>query len=147
MNAILVAVVPGQPVPQGRPRFSRFSRDRRLDQPRAIDPPKSRAWKREAANVLREAAAAAEWQRLEPGRAVRCRVVAVYRRPRALAGVERAWHTAQGDADNISKSVMDAASSTGVIWSDDKQVAMREAVKVYGRPGEVPRVEILIEVL
>lgn len=147
MGATLTATVPGKPVPQGRPRFSRKSGGRPIEHPRAIDPLKSRQWKREVARIVREAAEGADWHRIESRRAVRVRIVAVYQRPKSLPGDERTFHTVRPDADNLAKPTKDAITASGRVWRDDCQVAIEEVVKVYGRPGEAPRVEILIEAL
>lgn len=51
-------------------------------------------------------------------------------------------HAKLGDADNIGKAVLDAA--TGVLWEDDAQVARLLIEKFIGAQDEEPRVELLV---
>ncbi len=58
-------------------------------------------------------------------------------------GVPRAWCTlsGRGDFDNLAKLICDAAN--GVLWPDDCQVARAVVEKVVGAQGEAARVELL----
>jgi Holliday junction resolvase RusA-like endonuclease len=143
MDTIRVrAVIPGEPVAQGRPRAFRTSRG----QVRAYDPAKSRSWKAEARTQL-AAAVGVGWTLLAGP--ISCHIVAVFSCPRSQWRKREPWpqrhHAKRPDVENVAKAVLDSAS--GVIWLDDAQVTRLEVEKVIGAQGEAPRVEILIEAL
>ena len=52
------------------------------------------------------------------------------------------WHVGKPDGDNILKAVGDGLN--GIVWKDDSQVAFAKITKQY---AEVPRLEIMVEVL
>lgn len=140
-------VIPGEPVAQGRPRFSRFSRGRALDHPVAFDPPKSRSWKRDAARLMRDVVSdTAGTMPLFPDGALELEVLAVFRCPksdeRKTSPAPSRWKSTRPDAENIAKAVQDAG--TGVLWGDDAQVARLVASKVIAPQGGEPRVEVIV---
>lgn len=142
-------VVPGDPVAQGRPRFTRFSRGRPLATPRAIDPERSRAWKALAGDVFFATVARAGLPRPAFIGPVQLVILAVFECPRAQhrkrSPAERRPRASAPDAENVAKAVMDAG--TGILWRDDGQVASLTVDKVYGAQGEQPCVEVLVREL
>lgn len=63
-------------------------------------------------------------------------------RHRVRTPVPASWRTAKPDADNVSKSVLDAAN--GLIWGDDAQVAQLHVHKVTAPQGEPGGLLILV---
>lgn len=129
--------VAGEPVAQGRPRFST-----RGSFVKAYDPAKSKDYK---AYVKLVAAAAMNERSLKPldgAIAVSIRAyVSVPKskkfRENALKGLERP--TKKPDCDNIAKILLDAM--TGIAYEDDKQIIRLVVEKFY---DEVPRVEVTV---
>lgn len=131
--------VPGEPVAQGRPRFST-----RGNFVKAYDPEKSKDYK---AYVKLVAMAAMSERSLKPfdgAIAVSIRAyVSVPKskskkfRENALKGLEHP--TKKPDCDNIAKILLDAM--TGIVYEDDKQIIRLVVEKYY---DEVPRVEVAI---
>lgn len=126
----VVVSVPGEPVPQGRPRFTT-----RGGFPRAYDPPKSRAWKAAARAIFENEMKANKLKVLEGPLEVF--VTATFKKPKKkkrptyLHETETTLlHDGRGDIDNIVKAVLDAAK--GVVMVDDKQVWCLRAQKFYG---------------
>lgn len=132
-------VVPGEPVPQGRPRF------RVVDgRPRVYDPVRARTWKEGAAWLMR--AARNDRRPFElwfPGGPVEARITLVFPCPqrdrRVRVPAERRAHDTWPDADNLAKAVMDAATKARV-WRDDGQVARLVVEKIVGAQDEEPYV-------
>lgn len=54
---------------------------------------------------------------------------------KGLKGTAPYWCTNKPDLDNLVKAVMDAITSTGKVWQDDKQVCSMYQGKKYGDPG------------
>lgn len=142
----IVVTVPGEPVSQGRPRFSRFGGPGRpqLEHPRAIEPEKSRSWKRDArAEMLAVRGGGAL---TFPEGPLDVHVVAVFSCPkgdwRKTEPTPRRAHAKKPDAENVAKAALDAA--TGVIWTDDAQVAQLLVEKIIGAQGEAPYVRITV---
>lgn len=81
-----------------------------------------------------------------PEGALELRVVAVFRCPksdeRKRSLTPRRMKATRPDAENVAKAVQDAG--TGILWTDDAQVARLVVEKVYGARGEVPRVELTV---
>jgi len=135
MSAKIMLRIPGDPVPKGRPRFTR--------QGRAYTPAKTKTYEEEVA-VLAKAA----MNCLEP----LTTPVAVYvyatfpipqsyskkRREACLGGSER--HVKRPDLDNIVKAITDGMN--GVVYQDDSQIVSLHATKVYGTDGMV---EIMVQ--
>lgn len=134
--------IPGTPVAQGRPRFSRHGRH-----VRTYDPPKSRAWKARARQFIGLAMAGRPL--LEGPLAVE--IIAVFRCPlrdrrkRPENAPPRRPHSARPDADNVAKAVKDAA--TGLVWLDDAQVATLLVRKCVGHQDEEPGIWLRAEPL
>lgn len=124
-------MIPGEPVAQGRPRFVKATG-------RAFDPPRSRAWKRYAAIIMRQACG----EPFPPDVPLHLEVTAVWRCP-LKDGSKRdpkplRWRAMGADADNVLKAVMD--SGNGVLWIDDAQIAkatVRKLTAEQGTPGHV----------
>lgn len=141
-------VVPGDPVPQGRPRFARWKARDGREGVSASDPPKSRSWKATAQSHMRDACdgylkmSGTAWPLLGPMSVI---IRAVFLCPKSDERKRdprpRRWHVnSRGDVENIAKAVLDAG--TGVLYLDDGQVARLEVEKVIGAQGEPSRVEV-----
>ena len=128
--------VPGDPVPQGRPKFTT-----RGGFARAYDPAKSRAYKARVAEIG----------------CISCRrpmqgplrvTLAIYRpiqksisKTKHRARVEgRELPVVKPDVDNVFKAVTDALK--GITWVDDNQICEAIISKKY---SDAPRVEVKIE--
>ncbi len=137
--------VPGQPVPQPRPRISTrggFGR--------------AYVEKKHPIHVYRQAVqlaavAAARSRRHEPTDGpIVLEVVAVFGRPPshlAKDGSPRASAPAfppRCDWDNLGKGVSDAIGDSKAIWLDDDQVVDGRVVKRYAAPGEQARTVVTI---
>lgn len=127
--------VPGQPVPQGRPRFT--------TKPfmRTYDPPKSAKYKRK---VKMFAEKIAPKQPLQGELFVEVLVfketLKSFSKTKKVAAEARTLRpTTKPDADNYAKGILDAVK--GVIWEDDGQVVDLVTRKFY---SETPRAEITI---
>jgi Holliday junction resolvase RusA-like endonuclease len=128
--------VPGEPVPQGRPRFSG-----RGGFVRSYDPPKSRAYKKKVAAAVKE-----QYHDEPINYAVHVQL-SIYRpiqkslskkeREMRLLGFHRP--VVKGDIDNYFKAVTDAC--TGLLWVDDAQIVSTKTNKYY---SEDPHVEMLV---
>lgn len=124
--------IPGQPIGQGRPRFSRHGK-----YVQTYDPPKSRQYKALVTQKL---------QQVYAGKPISCPIkitVKAYfgvpesyskrRTHECLSGVEKP--DKKPDADNIVKGVMDALN--GIAYEDDKQVISMHVYKTYAETGHV----------
>lgn len=128
----------GDPVAQGRPRFSTAG-----GFVKAYDPAKSRDYKQYIKLAATEYAPKVLWE------GPLCIVITAYRgMPKYISGVpakaaaaERGdiLPTSKPDADNYLKGVKDALK--GVIWKDDSQVVDAYVGKRYSAR---PRIEIII---
>lgn len=131
--------VTGEPVAQGRPRFST-----RGSFVKAYDPAKSKDYK---AYVKLVAAAAMNERSLKPlGGAISVDIKAFVSVPKSKSKKFREaaliWEirpTKKPDCDNIAKILLDAM--TGIVYEDDKQIVKLSVEKFY---DEVPRVEVTI---
>ena len=127
-------IVPGQPVPKGRPKFARRGKG-----VVAYTPAKTAAYE----TLVQHAAGAAMAGRAPTARPVKLvvnlalQVPASWskkRRALAIAGEIRA--TKKPDADNVLKGLKDGCN--GIVWNDDAQVVCIELWKAYGEsPGAV----------
>lgn len=138
MDAITFQV-PGQPVPQPRPKISTRGGFGRA----YVDAKHPIHAYREAVKLA--AAAAARRARHEPTDGpVVLEVVAIVGRPPShlsKSGTPRASAPAfpgRLDWDNLGKGVGDAITDSGAIWNDDDQVVDGRVVKRYAGPGESP---------
>lgn len=129
--------VPGDPIGQGRPRFTRKNRI-------PYDPPKSKQYK---AKVQRE------FQKVYRGKPFKGDIgvaitawfgvpksYTVKRKLACLQGVERPHK--KPDADNIEKGLLDALN--GLAYLDDKQIIELQISKRYAQTGQ-GRVDVKIE--
>lgn len=131
--------VAGEPVAQGRPRFSA-----RGSFVKAYDPAKSKDYK---AYVKLVAAAAMNERSLKPlDGAISVDIKAFVSVPKSKSKKFREaaliWEirpTKKPDCDNIAKILLDAM--TGIVYEDDKQIVKLSVEKYY---DEVPRVEVAI---
>lgn len=105
-------VVPGPPVPKGRPRTGKG---------RIYTDPKTRAAEEAIALLARSAT------RTPLEGAVSLSLTFVLERP---PSTKRADPTVRPDVDNYAKTVMDACN--GIVWADDAQVVTLSAAKRYG---------------
>jgi Holliday junction resolvase RusA-like endonuclease len=145
MDAITFEI-PGQPVPQPRPKISTWGG-------------RGRAYveKGHAIHVYRQAiqlAAVAAARQAKHERTlgpVVLFVQAVFSRPPShlnKAGEPRASAPAfppRCDFDNLGKGVADAITDSEAIWNDDDQVVDGRVVKRYARPGEAARTIVTVE--
>lgn len=111
-------VVPGRPVPKGRPRFARGH---------AFTPQKTLNYEKSVA----EASDFPENWPLDADYAVHLEVY-----------YDSNVH---GDLDNVAKSVLDGLNGTGEAWDDDKQVAYLSMARRWcSEHGGEPRVVVSI---
>lgn len=116
------------------------------------EPGKSRSWKGSAKVVMQAAvyrasgdeAAPPPWAPTVP---LHVEVLAIFACPttdyRTREPRPRRWCVkANADVDNLAKAVLDAGN--GVLWHDDRQVAVLLAAKVIGAQGEAPAVQIKV---
>ncbi|MEH6434309.1 RusA family crossover junction endodeoxyribonuclease [Massilia sp. DD77] len=133
-------IVPGQPVPKGRPKFARRGKG-----VVAYTPAKTAAYE----SLVQHAASAAMLGREPTARPVKLVVRLALgvpaswskkRRIMAIAGAIRA--TKKPDADNVLKGLKDGCN--GIVWKDDAQVVCIELLKFY---GEIPCAAITVHEL
>lgn len=129
-------IVPGQPVPQGRPKFAN-----RGSFVTVYDPPKSKAYKKlvaqyavhKAPKKLLEGELEVEIQVFKETLKSFSRANKVDAEARLLRPITKP------DADNYAKGPLDALK--GIIWKDDGQVVDLHCSKYY---SSQPRIEIII---
>lgn len=119
-------IVPGRPVPKGRPRVTRHG----------TYTPKSTQQFEAAVRAAWEKSGAAPFGENEP---LDLRVWAYFPIPKATPKRSRkamalAPHLKRGDLDNIVKSVMDALN--GYAYPDDAAIWSIEAYKLYAMPSQ-----------
>lgn len=124
MTAKILFIVPGTPVPKGRPRFTR--------QGRTYTPAKTKSYEEQIAILGKEA-----MDGLEPLKTPVAVCVTVFfaipasysknRREACLSGLEK--HTKRPDLDNIVKTITDGMN--GVVYEDDSQIVRIVAKKDY----------------
>lgn len=127
----------GEPVAQGRPKFTTVS-----GHAKAYDPEKSANYK---SHVRYEALKVRPDKPLEGALSL---TVTAYRsipkafsnKKRNLAMIGEIRPTTKPDLDNVIKGIKDALK--GVIWNDDSQVVELSGAKNY---SDVPRVEIEVK--
>lgn len=121
-------IVPGQPVPKGRPKFARRGKN-----VVAYTPAKTASYEA----LVQRAAGAAMAGRAPTARPVKLIVNLALQVPvswskkrqaMAIAGTIRA--TKKPDADNVLKGLKDGCN--GIVWNDDAQVVCIELWKAYG---------------
>lgn len=121
-------IVPGQPVPKGRPKFARRGKG-----VVAYTPAKTAAYE----SLVQKAAEAAMMGRDPSGRPIKLVVNLALEVPaswskkrRALALAGQICATKKPDADNVLKGLKDGCN--GIVWRDDAQVVSIELRKAYG---------------
>lgn len=145
MDAITFEI-PGQPVPQPRPKISTWGGRGRAYVEKGHPIHAYRQAVRLAAQV---AATRGGWDRTDGP--VVLEVQAVFARPPShlnKAGEPRASAPAfppRCDWDNLGKGIADAITDSEVIWQDDDQVVDGRVVKRYARPGEASRTIVKVE--
>ena len=128
-------LVSGEPVTQGRPRFTM-----RGGFPRVYDPKKSRDWKEYAKLVMLKAMREGKVEPMTSG-PVEVTIWAChelrpsYHRKRNPPG--RRWKDTTPDAENCAKAALDSAQSAGV-FRNDSQVARLVINQFVGAQGEKP---------
>lgn len=123
----LTIEVAGNPVPKGRPRFSRgrvFTPKRTSDYEAIVAIA--------ASNAMKESGAQ------KTSGLVEVAVTAVIEIPKSYRGKKRTdallgCSCPSGDVDNYAKSALDGLNS--VVWDDDKQVVKLTACKRWGEEG------------
>lgn len=131
--------IPGEPVAQGRPRFSTHG-----GFARAYDPKKSRDGKSVVKLCARDAVE--ESGLIEPLSGPLVMKVqfgiplpkSAYRKRTPVA---RSWRTKKPDLDNLLKLVKDACS--GIIYLDDNQISRIVAEKITCGQDEAPYTRVL----
>ena len=130
---ILTFVVPGAPVPKGRPRMTRKGR--------VFTPAKTRTYERTIALSAQAAKSKLAGGQLFDGPVM----VTIH----CHFGMPKSWsrkrkeamlyepHIQLPDLDNLVKSVLDGLNQTFGIWDDDKQVAAVTATKHWSEESSV----------
>lgn len=132
--------IAGEPVAQGRPRFSN-----RGGFVKAYDPAKSREAKNHVRYCAKEAMEGVEpldgplHMRAEFG-IMMPKSLARKRTPR-----EREWRTKKPDLDNLLKLVKDSCS--GIVYLDDNTIVQVTARKIQCAQGEAPYTRVCFEEL
>ena len=136
----LTVTIPGTPVPKARPRFSmRGGRAHTFTDPKTVQYEKRVAWTISNATRARELAPA--------GVPVRVDILAIFPRPQRLLRKKDPPgllpHSVRPDLDNVCKSLIDAATASGV-WADDGQVTCIRAEAAFCEKGQEPRAHVTL---
>tara|TARA_S200002703_G_scaffold41633_1_gene36141 strand:+ start:1278 stop:1796 length:519 start_codon:yes stop_codon:yes gene_type:complete len=128
---VLSFVVPGEPVPKGRPRF--YARGGRVH---VMTPEATVAYEKRVAAAARQAANDIGGWRVGQRVPLSLDVISVHKRPGRLFRIAdegfRAPKTTKPDADNVLKAVMDGLQRAQ-LFNDDSQIASVACRKVYAR--------------
>lgn len=119
MSWSIVVGLEGDPIPKGRPRLGRGGH--------VYTPARTRDWEQ-------------MWREM-----ISLKLPSWFETTAEEVAVTlRFWTKAstRGDADNLSKTVLDAAN--GLIWKDDRQVRHLDAL-IVERGSREPRTELLVE--
>ncbi len=134
--------IPGNPVPQGRPRACIRGKHASV-----YEDAKSKDWKKTIA-VHARASVTEDFTQNDSGHwnkwklidtAIKLNVEFRLLRPKSVSVKKRPEPTTRPDLDNLIKAVKDALN--GVLWRDDSQIIELEAKKVYDNP---PGVDITV---
>lgn len=144
-------LIHGEPVAQGRPRFST-----RGNLVRTYDPKKSRDWKDYAKYILKYSMQRRKYTLIEEA----CRLsIKVYKSIPKSYSKKKTQMCMNGtirpsvkpDLDNYIKAVKDAMGGdkdNKIVWYDDSLVVEYfDCGKYYAGKGELPRVEIMVETI
>ncbi len=133
--------IPGNPVPQGRPRACIRGKHASV-----YEDAKSKDWKKTIAvhawAYIRECSPGEKWHQSAwqlIDTAIKLNVEFRLLRPKSVSVKKRPDPITRPDLDNYVKAVKDAL--TGVLWRDDSQIIELEAKKVYDNP---PGVDITV---
>lgn len=128
-------IIHGDPVGQGRPRFSR-----RRDGVHTYNPERSEAWRSVAVETM-----CCHWDGGPIDAPCTVEVRAVLQRPkRLMRRCDPEWRLpcpCKPDVDNVAKAVLDALTEAKVL-SDDARVVRLVVTKHYTAMDEGPRVEV-----
>jgi len=128
-------IVPGQPVPKARPRFSSKSGT-------AYTPKRTKDYE---AHIKKHIKPLVKELLLGP---VHVHLNVVFKRPKYMQkniySHDLILHTKRPDLDNVIKAVLDALNS---VLNDDSQVCKISATKYYAEKDHEPRTEISISKL
>lgn len=119
---------PIEPVPKGRPRFTKFGK--------AYTPEKTKKYEKRIADYFRE-----QPQSFKFGKDIPVAVNLVFgmpipkntpksRKNAMIEGIIK--HTKRPDVDNMAKAVLDALSH-GLAWEDDSQIVRLSITKEYAK--------------
>jgi Holliday junction resolvase RusA-like endonuclease len=140
MMDTLVVVIPGDPVPQARPRFT-------IKKGKVIvyDTKACKAWKRMAAYAMWQEAKEEGFE-MATG-PVEVHISAMFRAPQSKPKKAPVTHHTKrnGDIDNIAKIVLDAGN--GVLWKDDAKVCHLYASKSVAMRDVEPMVTVTVKKL
>jgi Holliday junction resolvase RusA-like endonuclease len=126
--------IPGEPISQGRPRFST-----RGGFARAYDPKKSRDGKAIVKLCAKEAVDQESWTEPMSGpieMLIQFAIALPKSQYRKRSPIPRKWRVKKPDIDNLMKLVKDACSS--VVFLDDNQVVRVIAEKIQCAQDEAP---------
>jgi len=137
MSREITVVIPGEPVAQGRPRFSTFG-----GFPRAYDPKKSKDAKQSIRFFVADAMRKQNTTALEGPIMLYAQfgIKLPVSQERKRTPRPRVWRTKKPDLDNLIKLIKDACS--GVAFLDDNQVVKVSAEKIQCAQGEAPFTKI-----
>ena len=142
-SPIMRSVIPGQPVPKGRPRVTT-----RGGKARTYTPARTRLWETLAADKFQRdwmGANKSKYHVVPADRPVSLSLEAVFERPQRLSKKKdfagRIVHDKRPDIDNVIKAVLDSLTTAGVLI-DDSRVESVTARKRYAAKGEGPCVEV-----
>ena len=142
MEVVLDIVIPGQPVPQPRPRLSTWGGRARAYTPSGHP---IHAY-RQAVELLAKASGTGATDG-----AVSVEIEAVYARPPShwtktgLASSAPDYPGRNlGDWDNVAKGVLDAITDAGTVWHDDAQVVEASVRKRFAARTEEARTRVIV---
>lgn len=118
-------IIPGSPVPQGRPRF--VNRGKFVT---TYDPPKSKAAKKVVSEVATMAAFDAGITEPLEG-PLYIDIVFSMPIPKSSKAKTGDRHIKRPDIDNLIKLVLDGIGDSRAVWRDDSQVVSINAHKMY----------------
>ena len=131
-------IIPGEPISQGRPRFSTHG-----GFARAYDPKKSREGKAVVKLCAKEAVQQAQWSEPITGpieMLVQFGIALPKSQYRKRTPVKRRWRVKKPDIDNLMKLVKDACSS--VVFLDDNQIVRIIGEKIQCAQDEAPFTQV-----